>query len=64
MSDEQFRFGGVLANVMAKRIGIERRGDESAIFISLEGEPLHRLGRNGDHRFRGFVDTKLLLPPE
>jgi hypothetical protein len=45
MSDEQFRFGGVLANVMAKRIGIERRGDESAIFISLEGGAPSPLGK-------------------
>ena len=44
MSDEQFRFGGSLANVMAKRIGIERRGDEVSIFISLRGEPLHQFG--------------------
>ena len=44
MTDEQFRFGGTLAKVMAKRIGIEKRGDEIAIFISLEGEPLHQFG--------------------
>ena len=44
MSDAQFRFGGSLANVMAKRIGIERRGDEVAILISLQGEPLHQFG--------------------
>jgi hypothetical protein len=44
MTDEQFRFGGTLAKVMAKRIGIEKRGDSIAIFISLEGEPLHQFG--------------------
>ena len=44
MKDEQFRFGGMLAKVMAKRIGIEKRGDEIAIFISLEGEPMHQFG--------------------
>jgi hypothetical protein len=44
MRDGQFRLGGVLANVMAKRVGIERLGDEFAIFISLEGEPLHQFG--------------------
>ena len=29
---------------LAKRIGIEKRGDAIAIFISLEGEPLHQFG--------------------
>jgi hypothetical protein len=44
MTDEQFRFGGMLAKVMAKRIGIEKRGDMIAILISLNGEPLHQFG--------------------
>jgi hypothetical protein len=44
MTDMQFRFGGTLAKVKAKRIGIEKRGDSIAIFISLEGEPLHQFG--------------------
>ena len=44
MKDAQFRFGGTLANVKAKRIGIEKRGDSIAIFISLEGEPMHQFG--------------------
>ena len=44
MKDMQFRFGGTLANVKAKRIGIEKHGDSIAIFISLEGEPLHQFG--------------------
>jgi hypothetical protein len=44
MKDMQFRFGGSLANVRAKRIGIEKQGDAIAIFISLEGEPLHQFG--------------------
>jgi hypothetical protein len=44
MTDEQFRFGGTLAKVMAKRIGIEKHGDAIAIFISLEGEPMHQFG--------------------
>lgn len=44
MTDEQFRFGGTLTKVMAKRIGIEKRGDMVAIFISLEGEPMHQFG--------------------
>jgi hypothetical protein len=44
MTDEQFRFGGTLATVHAKRIGIEKHGDDITIFISLKGEPLHRFG--------------------
>lgn len=44
MTDMQFRFGGTLAKVMAKRIGIEKQGDDIALFVSLEGEPLHQFG--------------------
>ena len=44
MTDAQFRFGGSLAGVKAKRIGIEKRGDAIAIFVSLAGEPLHQFG--------------------
>jgi hypothetical protein len=35
LKDMQYRFGGMLANVRAKRIGIQKRGDSIAIFISL-----------------------------
>jgi hypothetical protein len=44
MKDMQFRFGGSLADVKAKRIGIEKHGDSIAIFISLQGEPMHQFG--------------------
>ena len=44
MTDEQFRFGGSLNGVHAKRIGIEKHGDEVALFISLQGEPMHQYG--------------------
>lgn len=44
MRDMQFRFGGLLEGVHAKRIGIEKHGDAIAIFISLTGEPLHQFG--------------------
>jgi hypothetical protein len=44
MTDMQFRFGGTIAKVKAKRIGIEKRGDSIAIFVSLEGEPMHQFG--------------------
>ena len=44
MTDQEFRFGGTLAKVMAKRIGIEKHGDLIALFVSLEGEPMHQFG--------------------
>lgn len=44
VKDMQFRFGGSLAGVKPRRIGIEKTGDLIAIFISLEGEPLHQFG--------------------
>jgi hypothetical protein len=44
IKDMQFRFGGTLAGVKAKRIGIEKHGDAIAIFVSLEGEPMHQFG--------------------
>jgi hypothetical protein len=42
--DMQYRFGGGLTGVLAKRIGIEKRGDSVAIFVSIQGEPLHQFG--------------------
>ncbi len=33
-----------LVPVMARRIGIEKRGDSFALFVSLEGEPMHQFG--------------------
>jgi hypothetical protein len=44
LKDMQFRFGGSLANIRAKRIGIEKHGDSIALFVSLEGEPIHQFG--------------------
>ena len=44
LNDLQYRFGGGLANVHAKRVGIEKHGDSIAIFVSLTGEPMHQLG--------------------
>jgi hypothetical protein len=44
IKDMQYRFGGMLANVKAKRIGIEKRGDSIAIFVSLQEEPMQQLG--------------------
>ena len=44
ITDMQYRFGGSLAKVMAKRIVLEKRGDDIALFVSLEGEPMHQFG--------------------
>src|SRR5665213_3142417 len=44
MKDAEFRFGGTLAGVKAKRVGIEKHGDSISIFVSLTGEPMHQLG--------------------
>ena len=54
VKDLEFRIGGrgrpggaspdSLVDVMAKRIGIEKRGDSFALYISLEGEPMHQFG--------------------
>lgn len=44
MKDLQYRFGGGLAKVLARRVGIEKRGDSISIWVSLEGEPMARLG--------------------
>ena len=55
VKDMEYRIGGrgsrpggaspdSLVNVIAKRIGIEKRGDSFALFVSLEGEPMHQFG--------------------
>ena len=44
IDDMQYRFGGGLNGILAKRIGIEKHGDQVAIFISLKGEPMHQFG--------------------
>jgi hypothetical protein len=54
IKDMEYRMGGrgrpggatpdSLVGVMAKRIGIEKRGDSFALFVSLEGEPMHQFG--------------------
>ena len=33
-----------LVEIIAKRIGIEKHGDSFALFVSLEGEPMHQFG--------------------
>ena len=44
IKDLQYRFGGGLAGVRASRVGIEKHGDAIAIFVSLQGEPMHQFG--------------------
>jgi hypothetical protein len=44
IKDMQYRFGGMLKDVKAKRIGLEKHGDSIAIFVSLQGEPMHQFG--------------------
>ncbi len=54
VDDLEFRVGGrgrpgasspdSLVTIHAKRIGIEKRGDEFSLWVSLEGEPMHQFG--------------------
>ena len=54
VKDMEYRIGGrgrpggaspdSLVGVMAQRIGIEKHGDSFALFVSLEGEPMHQFG--------------------
>jgi hypothetical protein len=54
VKDMEYRIGGrgrpggespdSLVGVIAKRIGIEKRGDAFALFVSLEGEPMYQFG--------------------
>ena len=54
VKDTEYRVGGrgrpggaspdSLVSVFAKRVGIEKQGDAFALFVSLEGEPMHQFG--------------------
>ena len=45
IKDMQYRIGGsMLPGVMPQRIGIEKRADSFALFISVQGEPMHQFG--------------------
>ncbi|HUO99553.1 MAG TPA: hypothetical protein VMU01_12850 [Rhizomicrobium sp.] len=54
IKDMEYRIGGrcrpggaspdSLVPVIARRIGIEKHGDRFALFVSLEGEPMHQFG--------------------
>jgi hypothetical protein len=55
IQDMQYRIGGSLfpSNVMPQRIGIEKHGDEFALFISVTGEPMHQFGPSIHLHFDG-----------
>lgn len=44
MKDLEYRFTGLLTGVHARRVGIEKRGDQFSLFVSLQGEPMHQFG--------------------
>jgi hypothetical protein len=54
MTDTEYRIGGrgrpegqtpdSLVTIMAKRVGIEKHGDEISLWVSLDGEPMHQFG--------------------
>jgi hypothetical protein len=54
MIDMEYRMGGrgrpggsspdALVTIMAKRLGIEKHGDEISLWVSLDGEPMHQFG--------------------
>ena len=45
ITDMQYRSGGSLVKVMAKRIGLKKHADSIAIFFTLESEPMHEFAR-------------------
>jgi len=44
MKDMSYRFGGQLTDVHPSRVGIEKHGDQIALFLSLQGEPMQQFG--------------------
>jgi hypothetical protein len=45
IKDMQYRIGGsLLPGIMPQRIGIEKHGDDFAVLISVQGEPMHQFG--------------------
>jgi len=63
VKDMEYRIGGrglpggespdSLVTVTPRRIGIEKRGDAIALFVSLEGEPMHQFGPPIELHFDG-----------
>ena len=45
IGDIQYRIGGTLLHgARPQRIGLEKHGDEFALFMSVKGEPMHQFG--------------------
>ena len=46
IGDIQYRVGGTLLpnGIRPKRIGLEKRGDAFALYMSVDGEPMHQFG--------------------
>lgn len=46
IEDLQYRIGGTLlpAGALPQRIGLEKRGDAFAVYMSVQGEPMHQFG--------------------
>jgi len=67
VKDTEFRIGGrgrpsgatpdSLVPTLAKRIGIEKRGDSFTLFVSVEGEPMHQFGPPLDLHIAGPFDV-------
>jgi hypothetical protein len=63
VKDMEYRLGGrgrpggespdSLVPVMARRIGIEKRGDTFSLYVSVEGEPMHQFGPPIELHFDG-----------
>ena len=44
MKDLEYRFAGLLTGSMPSASALEKHGDSFAIFVSLQGEPMHQFG--------------------
>jgi len=54
VEDMQYRIGGsMLSGVMPRRIGIEKHGNEVALFMSVTGESMHQFGPSMEIHFDG-----------
>jgi hypothetical protein len=54
MSDMEYRISSSAQGpVMPQRIGIEKRGDSVALWVSIQGEPMHQFGPPVEIHFKG-----------
>ncbi len=54
ISDMQYRIGGSMLNgVLPQRIGLEKHGDQVALYMSVKGEPMHQFGPPLQIHFEG-----------